>query len=43
MCEMWSGRDTVLFVGNMEQHPWDFLALGVFWPPDGPTQRTLGF
>lgn len=26
-------RDTVLFVGNMEQHPQSFLILGVFWPP----------
>jgi hypothetical protein len=31
--EMWKGRDTVLFVGNQEEHPGSFLVLGVFWPP----------
>ena len=31
---LWAkNRDTVLFVGNMEQHPQSFLILGVFWPP----------
>jgi hypothetical protein len=36
--QMWTNRDTVLFVGNMEQHPWNFLVLGVFWPPAGDVQ-----
>ncbi len=35
---LWRGRDTVLFVGNQEQHPISFLVLGVFWPPAGPSQ-----
>ena len=40
--EMWAPtRDTVLFVGNMEQRPWNFLILGVFWPPSGGTQGSL--
>jgi hypothetical protein len=39
--EMWTGKDALLFVGNMEQRPWNFLVLGVFWPPAGPTQTTL--
>lgn len=39
--ELWSGRDSALFVGNMEQRPWNFLVLGVFWPPAGPVQRVL--
>lgn len=40
--ELWApGRDTVLFVGNQEQHPQSFLVLGVFWPPDEPIQRSL--
>ena len=31
---LWAkNRDTVLFVGNMEQHPQSFLILGIFWPP----------
>lgn len=38
---LWRGRDTVLFVGNQEQHPISFLVLGVFWPPAGPAQRLL--
>lgn len=39
--ELWHDRDTVLFVGNQEQHPTSFLVLGVFWPPAGPVQTTL--
>jgi len=40
--EMWApGKDTVLFVGNQEQHPQSFLVLGVFWPPDAPIQPSL--
>jgi hypothetical protein len=39
--DLWVGRDPVLFVGNMEQHPWSFLVLGVFWPPAGPVQTML--
>jgi len=40
--EMWtSERDSVLFVGNMEQRPWNFLVLGIFWPPQSSTQQTL--
>ena len=40
--QLWDpGRDTVLFVGNMQQHPWNFLVLGVFWPPRGAIQQTL--
>jgi len=39
--EMWINRDTVLFVGNQEQHPSSFLVLGVFWPPIGETQGVL--
>lgn len=38
---MWGGRDSVLFVGNQEQHPLSFLVLGVFWPPTGPVQTML--
>ena len=31
---LWAtNRDTMLFVGNMEQHPQSFLILGIFWPP----------
>lgn len=33
--EMWTGRDTVLFVGNQEQYPGSFLVLGIFWPKAG--------
>ena len=40
--QMWEGRDTVLFVGNQEEHPTSFLVLGVFWPPDRPYQPSLG-
>jgi hypothetical protein len=40
---LWRGRDTVLFVGNQEQHPISFLVLGVFWPPAGATQGLLDF
>lgn len=40
--EMWNRKDTVLFVGNMEQRPWNFLVLGVFWPPAGGVQGVLG-
>lgn len=39
--ELWTNRDTVLFVGNQEQHPVSFLVLGVFWPPAGPVQAVL--
>ncbi len=40
--QLWaSDRDTVLFVGNQEQHPQSFLVLGVFWPPDQPIQSSL--
>jgi hypothetical protein len=39
--DLWAGKDTVLFVGNMEQRPWNFLVLGVFWPPSGPRQQLL--
>jgi hypothetical protein len=38
---LWNGRDSVLFVGNQEQYPISFLVLGVFWPPEGPTQGVL--
>lgn len=33
--QMWTDRDTVLFVGNQEQHPTSFLVLGIFWPKTG--------
>jgi len=40
--ELWAPeRSTVLFVGNMEQRPWNFLVLGVFWPPNQSLQRSL--
>lgn len=40
--ELWaSEKDTVLFVGNMEQRPWNFLVLGIFWPPRGGVQTSL--
>ena len=39
--DLWHGRDTVLFVGNQEQHPTSFLVLGVFWPPAGAKQGVL--
>lgn len=40
--ELWApDRDTVLMVGNMEQRPWNFLVLGVFWPPKGGIQPSL--
>lgn len=40
--ELWApNRDTVLFVGNMEQRPWNFLVLGVFWPPQQDIQQSL--
>lgn len=40
--ELWApNRDTMLFTGNMEQKPWNFLVLGVFWPPTGSVQQTL--
>jgi hypothetical protein len=39
--EMWNGHDSVLFVGNQEQHPASFLVLGVFWPPAGGSQQVL--
>lgn len=34
-------RDTAISVGNMHQHPTNFLVLGVFWPPAGPMQTSL--
>ncbi len=40
-CDLWQGKDSVLFVGNQEQHPVSFLVLGVFWPPAGPAQGLL--
>ena len=40
--ELWAAnRETVLFVGNMEQRPWNFLILGVFWPPREGIQQSL--
>ncbi|MEX1004153.1 MAG: hypothetical protein WD156_09895 [Acidimicrobiia bacterium] len=40
--ELWApNRDSVLFVGNMEQRPWNFLVLGVFWPPRQGIQQSL--
>jgi hypothetical protein len=40
--ELWAdGRETVLFVGNQEQHPTSFLVLGIFWPPAQPLQPSL--
>lgn len=40
--DMWSGRDSCLFVGNQEERPISFLVLGVFWPPAGNYQLDLG-
>ena len=40
--DLWaSDKDTRLFVGNMQQRPWNFLVLGVFWPPRQPLQTSL--
>jgi hypothetical protein len=40
--ELWAeDRDTILFVGNMEQRPWNFLVLGIFWPLGGGVQTSL--
>jgi len=40
--ELWANdRDTRLFVGNMEQRPWNFLVLGIFWPPRQPLQQSF--
>lgn len=40
--ELWGpDKDAALFVGNMEQYPWNFLVLGVFWPPRGGLQASL--
>ena len=40
--ELWApDRDTVLFVGNMEQRPQNFLVLGIFWPPQSALQPSL--
>jgi hypothetical protein len=40
--ELWApNRQSVLFVGNMEQRPWNFLVLGVFWPPLQDLQQSL--
>jgi hypothetical protein len=36
--DLWYRRDAALFVGNMAQRPWNFLVLGVFWPPAGSVQ-----
>jgi len=42
VAELWADdRDTVLFSGNMEQHPQSFLVLGVFWPPKTGLQQSL--
>jgi len=42
--ELWAeGRDSSLFVGNMENRPWNFLVLGVFWPPKVGLQTALPF
>lgn len=41
--QMWAGRDTVLFVGNQNEHPASFLVLGIFWPPSGDLQGSFGF
>jgi len=39
---LWAAdRDTVLFVGNMEQRPHNFLVLGIFWPPQSALQPSL--
>jgi hypothetical protein len=38
---LWNNRESVLFVGNQEEHPTSFLVLGVFWPPAGPSQQVL--
>jgi hypothetical protein len=40
--ELWApDKDSVLFVGNMEQRPWNFLVLGVFWPPIQGLQQSM--
>lgn len=40
--QLWNAdRDAALFVGNMEQRPWNFLVLGVFWPPRQSLQQSL--
>lgn len=40
--ELWApSRDSVLFVGNMEQRPRNFLVLGIFWPPSQALQTSL--
>lgn len=40
--DLWDAdRDPALFVGNMEQRPWNFLVLGVFWPPAEHLQPSL--
>lgn len=33
--DVFDGRDTHFYVGNMHQAPRAFLVLGVFWPPEG--------
>lgn len=35
-------RDTHFFVGNMHQHPGNFLVLGVYWPREDPQGRLPG-
>ncbi len=39
--QLWTNRDTVLFVGNMNEHPQSFLVLGLFWPPRTDMQQSL--
>jgi hypothetical protein len=40
--DLWApDKESVLFVGNMEQKPWNFLVLGVFWPPKQGLQQGL--
>ena len=35
------GRDTHFYVGNMHQHPTDFLVLGVWWPTGTASRQGL--
>lgn len=39
MCD--PGRDTHFYVGNMHQHPSDFLVLGLWWPPAAAAHQGL--
>ena len=34
--DLWTDKDSLVFVGNQHQHPQGFLILGVFWPPARP-------